>query len=120
MKKVLILGVTGQDGSYLADFLLKKKYLVHGLFRKSATGNTKNIDHIINNSKIFNKSFFLHKGDLLDAVSLNNVINKVQPSEIYNFADQDHVGWSYEIPTYSFRTTALLIKNTQRLVAYPK
>jgi len=109
MKKVLILGVTGQDGSYLADFLLKKKYLVHGLFRKSATGNTKNIDHIINNSKIFNKSFFLHKGDLLDAVSLNNVISKVQPSEIYNFADQDHVGWSYEIPTYSFQTTALSV-----------
>ena len=109
MKKVLILGVTGQDGSYLADFLLKKKYLVHGLFRKSATGNTKNIDHIINNSKLFNKSFFLHKGDLLDAVSLNNVINKVQPSEIYNFADQDHVGWSYQIPTYSFKTTALSV-----------
>ena len=125
MKKVLILGVTGQDGSYLADFLLKKKYLVHGLFRKSATGNTKNIDHIINNSKLFNKSFFLHKGDLLDAVSLNNVINKVQPSEIYNFADQDHVGWSYEIPTYSFRTTALsvieileILKNSKKKIKY--
>ena len=125
MKKVLILGVTGQDGSYLADFLLKKKYLVHGLFRKSATGNTKNIDHIINNSKLFNKSFFLHKGDLLDAVSLNNVINKVQPSEIYNFADQDHVGWSYEIPTYSFKTTALsvieileILKNSKTKIKY--
>ena len=109
MKKVLILGVTGQDGSYLADFLLKKKYLVHGLFRKSATGNTKNIDHIINNSKLFNKFFFLHRGDLLDAVSLNNVINKVQPSEIYNFADQDHVGWSRDIPIYSYTTTTLAV-----------
>ena len=125
MKKVLILGVTGQDGSYLTDFLLKKKYLVHGLFRKSATGNTKNIDHIINNSKLFNKSFFLHKGDLLDAVSLNNVINKVQPSEIYNFADQDHVGWSYQIPTYSFKTTALsvieileILKNSKKKIKY--
>jgi GDPmannose 4,6-dehydratase len=125
MKKILILGVTGQDGSYLADFLLKKKYLVHGLFRKSATGNTKNIDHIINNSKLFNKSFFLHKGDLLDAVSLNNVINKVQPSEIYNFADQDHVGWSYQIPTYSFRATALsvieileILKNSKKKIKY--
>ena len=125
MKKVLILGITGQDGSYLADFLLKKKYLVHGLFRKSATGNTKNIDHIINNSKLFNKSFFLHKGDLLDAVSLNNVINKVQPSEIYNFADQDHVGWSYEIPTYSFKTTALsvielleILKKSKKKIKY--
>ena len=109
MKKVLILGVTGQDGSYLLDFLIKKNYQVHGLIRKSATGNTKNIDDLINNPKIFKKLFFLHRGDLLDSVSLNNVINKVQPDEIYNFADQDHVGWSYEIPTYSFRTTALSV-----------
>ena len=108
-KKALILGITGQDGSYLLDFLLKKKYEVHGLIRKSATGNTKNIDHFINNNKLFNKSFFLHKGDLLDSVSLNNVIHKVQPDEIYNFADQDHVGWSHEIPTYSFQTTALSV-----------
>ncbi len=124
-KKILILGVTGQDGSYLSDFLIKKKYQVHGLIRKSSTGNTKNIDHIIKNSKLFNKSFFLHKGDLLDAVSLSNVINKVQPDEIYNFADQDHVGWSYEIPTYSFRTTALsvieileILKNSKKKIKY--
>jgi GDPmannose 4,6-dehydratase len=124
-KKILILGVTGQDGSYLMDFLIKKKYEVHGLIRKSATGNTKNIDHVINNPKLFNKSFFLHRGDLLDAVSLNNVIKKVQPAEIYNFADQDHVGWSYEIPTYSFRTTALsvieileIIKNSKNKIKY--
>jgi len=124
-KKILILGVTGQDGSYLMDFLIKKKYEVHGLIRKSATGNTKNIDHVINNPKLFNKSFFLHRGDLLDAVSLNNVIKKVQPAEIYNFADQDHVGWSYEIPTYSFKTTALavieileIIKNSKNKIKY--
>jgi GDPmannose 4,6-dehydratase len=124
-KKILILGVTGQDGSYLMDFLIKKKYEVHGSIRKSATGNTKNIDHVINNPKLFNKSFFLHRGDLLDAVSLNNVIKKVQPAEIYNFADQDHVGWSYEIPTYSFRTTALsvieileIIKNSKNKIKY--
>ena len=124
-KKILILGVTGQDGSYLMDLLIKKKYEVHGLIRKSATGNTKNIEHVINNPKLFNKSFFLHRGDLLDAVSLNNVINKVQPSEIYNFADQDHVGWSYEIPTYSFRATALsvieileIIKNNKKKIKY--
>jgi len=107
------------------DFLIKKNYEVHGLIRKSATGNTKNIDHVINNSKLFNKSFFLHRGDLLDAVSLNNVIVKVQPAEIYNFADQDHVGWSYEIPTYSFRATALsvieileILKNTKKKIKY--
>ncbi len=109
MKKILILGVTGQDGSYMSDFLLKKKISVHGVIRKSSTGNTKNIDHIINNPKIFNKSFFLHKGDLLDAVSINNIINKIKPDEIYNFADQDHVAWSKDIPLYSYSTTTLAV-----------
>ena len=109
MKKILILGVTGQDGSYMADFLLKKNCRVHGVLRKSATGNTKNINHILNNSKIFNKSFFIEKGDLLDSLSINNIINKVQPDEIYNFADQDHVGWSRDIPIYSYTTTTLAV-----------
>ena len=109
MKKVLILGVTGQDGSYMADFLSKKNYQIHGLTRKSATGNTKNINHIINNPKIFNKSFFIEKGDLLDSISINNIIDKVQPDEIYNFADQDHVGWSRDIPLYSYSTTTLSV-----------
>ena len=108
-KKALILGVTGQDGSYMLDLLIKKKYEVHGLIRKSATRNTNNIDHVIKDNKLFNKRFFLHRGDLLDFVSLNHVINKVEPNEIYNFADQDHVGWSYEIPSYSFKTTALSV-----------
>ena len=108
-KKALVLGATGQDGSYIIDFLLKKKYEVHGLYRKSSVGNTNNIDHLITNNKVYNKSFFLHKGDLLDSVSLNNIINDINPYEIYNFADQDHVGWSYEIPSYSFRTTALSV-----------
>ena len=124
-KKILILGVTGQDGSYLSDFLIKKKYQVHGLIRKSATGNTKNIDHIINNKKIFNKSFFLHRGDLLDMVSINTAIKKTKPNEIYNFADQDHVGWSFEIPSYSFKTTALsvieileILKNKGKNIKY--
>ena len=108
-KKILILGVTGQDGSYMADFLLKKNYIVHGLIRKSATGNTKNINHIINDTKIFNKSFFIEKGDLLDPISINNTIDKVQPAEIYNFADQDHVGWSKDIPIYTYNTTTLSV-----------
>ena len=105
-KKALVLGATGQDGSYMIDLLLKKNYEVHGLYRKSSVGNTNNIDHLIYDNKVFNKRFFLHKGDLLDTVSLNNIINSINPNEIYNFADQDHVGWSYEIPSYSFRTTA--------------
>jgi GDPmannose 4,6-dehydratase len=109
MKKILILGITGQDGSYMADFLLQKKLNVHGVIRKSSTGNTRNIDHIINNKNVFNKSFFLHKGDLLDAVSINNIINKIKPDEIYNFADQDHVTWSRDIPLYSYSTTTLAV-----------
>ena len=108
-KKALVLGSTGQDGSYMIEFLLGKKYEVHGLIRKSATGNTKNIEHLINDKKIFNKIFFLHKGDLLDLGSIVNLINEIKPSEIYNFADQDHVAWSFNIPSYSFKVTALAV-----------
>ena len=106
MKKALILGVTGQDGSYAAELLLSKKYLVYGMYRKSATNNKKNIDEIL---KKKNKNFKLVKGDLLDTISLNNLISEIKPNEIYNFADQDHVGWSYSIPSYSLKTTALSV-----------
>ena len=108
-KKAFVLGSTGQDGSYMLEFLLSKNYQVHGLIRKSATGNTKNIDHLINDKNIFNKKFFLHKGDLLDLGSIINLINEIKPSEIYNFADQDHVTWSFNIPSYSFKVTALAV-----------
>jgi len=108
-KKALVLGSTGQDGSYMIEFLLSKNYQVHGLIRKSATGNTKNIDHLIDNKNIFNKNFFLHRGDLLDLGSIINLINEINPSEIYNFADQDHVTWSFNIPSYSFKVTALAV-----------
>ena len=100
-KKVLILGVTGQDGSFAAEFLINKKYKVYGYVRKSATGNLKNIQHLIDKNKIT-----IHRGDLLDFVSLTNVIKKIKPNEIYNFADQDHVKWSSEMPIYSFEVTA--------------
>ncbi len=119
-KKALILGVTGQDGSYMADLLINKKYEVHGLLRKSATGNTKNITHLINNKKIFNKKFFLHKGDILDNVSLNNTIEKVQPREIYNFADQDNIVWSYEIPIYSLKTTIISVIDILEILKHKK
>ena len=111
MKRALILGVTGQDGSYMAEFLLKKKYKVYGLVRKSATSNTKNIDHLIKNKKIFNKNFFTIGGDLLDLISLNNAIEKSNPDEVYNFADQDHVGWSFMVPTYSYNVTVIGVMN---------
>ena len=108
-KKALVLGSTGQDGSYMIELLLKKNYQVHGLIRKSATGNTKNLNHLINNNKIINKKLFLHRGDLLDIGSISNLINSINPSEVYNFADQDHVSWSFDIPSYSFQVTALAV-----------
>ena len=82
IKKALILGVTGQDGSYMAELLLKKKYKVYGFYRKAATSNTVNIDHLINNKKIFNKNFFLIGGDLLDSNSILNAISSSKPNEI--------------------------------------
>ena len=108
-KIAIITGISGQDGSYLSQLLLKKNYQVHGLIRKSATGNTKNLNHLINNNKIINKKLFLHRGDLLDIGSISNLINSIDPSEVYNFADQDHVSWSFDIPSYSFQVTALAV-----------
>ena len=110
-KKVLILGVTGQDGSFMAKLLLDKKYLVYGFIRKSATGNTKNISDLIKN-----KNFIKCHGDLLDINSLSNVIKKIKPDEIYNFADQDHVRWSFEIPSYSFSVTGTSVINILEII----
>jgi GDPmannose 4,6-dehydratase len=105
MKKALILGVTGQDGSYLAEVLLEKNYEVYGMIRRSATGNTRNIDHLIKNPEILNKKFFLCRGDLADPISLFRIISTIRPQEIYNEADQDHVSWSYDILSYSLDIT---------------
>ncbi len=105
-KKALITGITGQDGSYLAEFLLKKGYIVHGLKRKSSTFNTSRIDHIY---KDFHEAsnFFLHYGDLTDSNSIVNVISKIKPNEIYNLGAQSHVGHSFEIPEYTSEVTGL-------------
>jgi len=105
-KKALITGITGQDGSYLAEFLLKKGYIVHGIKRKSSTFNTTRIDHIY---KDFHEAsnFFLHYGDLADSNSLFNVVNKVKPNEIYNLGAQSHVGHSFEIPEYTSEVSGL-------------
>jgi GDPmannose 4,6-dehydratase len=105
-KKAIITGVTGQDGSYLAEFLLKKKYTVHGIKRKSSSFNTSRIDHIYNNKKYKNK-FFLHFGDLLDTNSLNKIISKVRPDEIYNLAAQSHVGVSFNLPNYTAQVNSI-------------
>lgn len=116
MKKALIFGVTGQDGSYLADLLLGKGYEVHGLIRKSATGNTMNIRHLLSNDDIFNKSFFIHRGDLLDTTSIYRVISEVQPVEIYNEADQDHVSWSYDMVGYSSDITGAAVAKILEII----
>ena len=105
-KKALITGITGQDGSYLADFLLKKNYIVHGIKRKSSSFNTERIDHIIENKK-FNKNFFLHYGDLTDSDSIFKIINQVKPNEIYNLGAQSHVGVSFENPIYTAEVSGL-------------
>jgi len=101
-KKALIFGVTGQDGSYLAELLLSKGYEVHGMIRRSATGNTKNIDHILND-------IIVESGDLADATSLYRIINHIKPYEIYNEADQDHAGWSYSTVDYSSDITGAAV-----------
>tara|TARA_B100001057_G_scaffold486275_1_gene567195 strand:- start:4517 stop:5569 length:1053 start_codon:yes stop_codon:yes gene_type:complete len=105
-KKALITGITGQDGSYLAEFLLKKGYIVHGIKRKSSTFNTSRIDHIY---KDFHQAsnFFLHYGDLTDSNSIVNVISKIKPHEIYNLGAQSHVGHSFEIPEYTAEVTGI-------------
>ena len=99
-KKILLLGSTGQDGSLICKFLVKKKFKVYGLARKSATGNLRNIQELI---KLPN--FKICHGDLLDLISIERIIREVKPHEIYNFADQDHVRWSFEVPAYSFDVT---------------
>ena len=106
MKKALVLGVTGQDGSYLAEVLLERGYEVHGMVRRSATGNTRNIQHLIDDPAILEQRLFLHRGDLADPTSLYRIITKVRPQEIYNEADQDHVGWSYDMVGVSADITA--------------
>ena len=106
MKKALITGVTGQDGSYLAEFLLEKGYQVHGLIRRSSSFNTKRIDHIINNKDKYN-NFYFHYGDMTDASNLNRILEKIEPDEIYNLAAQSHVKVSFEIPDYTAQVDAL-------------
>tara|TARA_B100000989_G_scaffold271089_1_gene227635 strand:+ start:5662 stop:6717 length:1056 start_codon:yes stop_codon:yes gene_type:complete len=107
MKKIaLITGITGQDGSYLAELLLKKNYIVHGLIRKSSTFNTKRIDHIYVDRH--NKTnFFLHYGDLTDTNSVYNIIHKIRPNEIYNLGAQSHVGVSFENPEYTSEVSGI-------------
>jgi GDPmannose 4,6-dehydratase len=105
-KKVLITGITGQDGSYLAELLLKKKYIVHGIIRRSSLIKTDRIDHLIANN-LYKKSFFLHYGDLTDSLNLFSLIKKISPAIIFNLGAQSHVKVSFETPEYTANTDAL-------------
>ena len=100
-KKALITGITGQDGSYLAELLLEKGYDVHGIIRRSSSFNTGRIDHLYNNPEVSGKKFFLHYGDVTDTSNLNRLLEKTEPDEIYNLAAQSHVKVSFEVPEYT-------------------
>ena len=107
MKKALITGITGQDGSYLAEFLLNKGYKVHGIKRRTSLFNTDRIDHLYQDPHIDKRNFILHHGDLTDTSSLIKIIQEVQPDEIYNLAAQSHVAVSFEVPEYTANSDAL-------------
>jgi GDPmannose 4,6-dehydratase len=106
-KIALIFGITGQDGSYLAEFLLKKNYIIHGVKRRSSSANTERIDHIFDSINFKSKNFFIHYGDVTDSSNTINIINKVKPDEIYNLAAQSHVRVSFDVPEYTANSTAL-------------
>ncbi len=106
-KKALIIGITGQDGSYLAEFLLEKGYEVHGMIRRSSSFNTERLEHIYQDPHIDNRNLMLHYGDLSDSNSLNSMINKAHPDEVYNLGAQSHVRVSFDIPEYTADIDAL-------------
>jgi GDPmannose 4,6-dehydratase len=107
MKKALITGITGQDGSYLAEFLLDKGYEVHGIKRRTSLLNTERIDHLYEDPQVPERKLFLHYGDMTDANNLVRIVQNVQPDEIYNLAAQSHVAVSFEQPEYTANTDAL-------------
>tara|TARA_B100000401_G_scaffold87455_1_gene55671 strand:- start:280 stop:1323 length:1044 start_codon:yes stop_codon:yes gene_type:complete len=106
-KKALIFGVTGQDGSYLSEFLIKKNYIVHGVKRRSSSINTNRVDHIYQDPHQKKRNFILHYGDITDSTVVSNLIRTVKPNEIYNLAAQSHVAVSFEVPEYTANADAL-------------
>src|SRR3972149_5106823 len=108
MRKVaLVTGITGQDGAYLAELLLEKGYIVHGVKRRASLFNTDRIDHLYQDPHVDNKNFILHYGDLTDSTSLTRIIQHTRPDEIYNLAAQSHVAVSFEEPEYTANSDAL-------------
>lgn len=106
-KKALIFGITGQDGAYLAELLIKKGYVVHGVKRRSSSLNTSRVDHLYQEPHIKNRNFILHYGDVTDSLSVFSIVNLIQPDEIYNLAAQSHVAVSFEVPEYTANADAL-------------
>lgn len=106
-KKALITGVTGQDGSYLSEFLLEKDYEVHGIKRRASSFNTQRIDHIYQDPHTDHKNFILHYGDLTDTSNLTRILQEIQPDEVYNLGAQSHVAVSFESPEYAADTDAM-------------
>ena len=107
LKKALITGITGQDGSYLAEFLLQKGYEVHGIKRRASSFNTQRVDHIYQDPHVDNRNFVLHYGDLTDSSNLTRIIQEVQPDEVYNLGAQSHVAVSFEAPEYTADVDAM-------------
>ena len=117
MKKALITGITGQTGSYLAALLLKKNYIVYGIKRRtSSVYNTARLEELIDFKKYYNKKLFILYGDVTDYSSLQNIINKIQPDEIYNLAAQSHVQISFEIPEYTTQVNAVGALNLLNII----
>ena len=106
-KRALVTGITGQDGSYLAEFLLEKGYEVHGIIRRSASFNTERLDPIYQDPHESGARLFLHYGDLNDAMSLSSIVRKIKPTEVYNLGAQSHVAVSFEEPEYPANSDAL-------------
>lgn len=107
MKRALITGITGQDGSYLTELLLEKGYVVHGIVRRASSFNRNRIEHLIQNRDIYNSTLFLHYGDMTDSSGLNRIIERTEPDEVYNLAAQSHVGISFGMPEYTCDVDAI-------------
>ena len=119
-KTALIFGITGQDGSYLAEFLLKKGYSVHGVKRRSSSINTGRIDKLYQDPHEKKRVFFLHYGDVTDTISVSSIIKKIQPDEIYNLAAQSHVAVSFEVPEYTANADALGVLRILEAIKFHK
>jgi GDPmannose 4,6-dehydratase len=107
MKKALVTGITGQDGAYLAEFLLRKGYEVHGVKRRTSLFNTQRIDHLYQDPHIPHRHLILHHGDMTDSSSLQHIVQQVRPDEVYNLAAQSHVKVSFEEPEYTAQSDAI-------------